>query len=182
MSNEKVNGALAKGQEFYNKGNELMDKVPVLKNPLYKKIVWGILCLVLLLAVGRIFGCGGAQAPFDVFKEMMVAMTEGDIETMFSHIYIPQQERERLAKLSYAEAELIEKEIVNGFVNSFGDMSEEQLSIMKATIGTMRLKDVKKDGDKAILTYVMTVGGEDREEDVTLRLVDGEWKVDLGGM
>lgn len=112
----------------------------------------------------------------------MVAMTEGDIETMFSHIYIPQQERERLAKLSYAEAELIEKEIVNGFVNSFGDMSEEQLSIMKATIGTMRLKDVKKDGDKAILTYVMTVGGEDREEDVTLRLVDGEWKVDLGGM
>lgn len=59
MSNEKVNGALAKGREFYNKGNELMDKVPVLKNPLYKKIVWGILCLVLLLAVGRIFGCGG---------------------------------------------------------------------------------------------------------------------------
>ena len=41
MSNEKVNGALAKGQEFYNKGNELMDKVPALKNPLYKKIVWG---------------------------------------------------------------------------------------------------------------------------------------------
>lgn len=38
MSNEKVNGALAKGQEFYNKGNELMDKVPVLKNPLYKKL------------------------------------------------------------------------------------------------------------------------------------------------
>ena len=61
MSNEKVNGVLAKGQEFYNKGNELMDKVPALKNPLYKKIVWGVLCLVVLLVVGRIFGCGGGS-------------------------------------------------------------------------------------------------------------------------
>ncbi len=61
MSNEKVNEAFAKGQEFYNKGNELMDKVPALKNPLYKKIVWGVFCLVLLLAVGRIFGCWGGS-------------------------------------------------------------------------------------------------------------------------
>ena len=61
MSNEKVNGALAKGQEFYNKGNELMDKVPALKNPLYKKIVWGVLCLLFLLVIGRIFGCGGGS-------------------------------------------------------------------------------------------------------------------------
>lgn len=62
MSNEKMNGALAKGQEFYNKGNELMDKVHALRNPLYKKIVWGVLCLLLLLGIGRIFGCvGGAD-------------------------------------------------------------------------------------------------------------------------
>lgn len=59
MSNEKVNEALAKGREIYNKGNELMDKVPVLKNPLNKKIAWGVLCLVFLLAIGRIFGCWG---------------------------------------------------------------------------------------------------------------------------
>lgn len=63
MSNEKVNEALAKGQDFYNKGNELMDKVPVLKNPLYKKVVWGVLCLVVILVVGRIFGCVGGSDP-----------------------------------------------------------------------------------------------------------------------
>lgn len=177
--NEKANEALAKGQEFYNKGNELMDKVPVLRNPLYKKIVWGVLCLVVLLVVGRIFGCGGSQDPFDVVKETMVAMTEGDIETMFSHIYIPPQERERLAKLSDEEVELAEKEIANGFANMFGNVTEEQLAVMKAAIGTMRHKDTEEDGDKAVVRYVITAGGEEHEDKATLRKVDGEWKIDF---
>ena len=73
MDKEKLNGTLANGkagaQAAYAKGNELMDKVGFLKNPLHKKIAWGVLCLLALLLIGRIFGCGGTQSPFDVLKE-----------------------------------------------------------------------------------------------------------------
>ena len=65
MDKEKLNGTLANGkagaQAAYAKGNELMDKVGFLKSPLHKKIAWGVLCLLALLMVGRIFGCGGSS-------------------------------------------------------------------------------------------------------------------------
>ena len=65
MSNEKINVVLANGkagaQAAYAKGNELMDKVGFLKKPLHKKIAWGVLCLLALLVIGRIFGCGGSS-------------------------------------------------------------------------------------------------------------------------
>ena len=65
MSNEKINGALANGkagvQAACAKGGELMDKVGFLKKPIHRRIVWGALCLLALLAIGRIFGCGGSS-------------------------------------------------------------------------------------------------------------------------
>ena len=179
MGNEKVNEALAKGKDFYNKGNELMDKVGFLKNPLHKKIAWGALCLLAFLVVGRIFGCGGTQSPFDVVKETMVAIPDGDLETVFSHVYMPPEERERLSKLSAAEVELIEKGIVESFVQSFGNMSAEELAAMKSVFEAIRHKSTKVEGDKAEVTYVMTAGGEENEQHATLRKVDGEWKVDM---
>lgn len=181
MSNEKVNEALANGkagaQAAYAKGNELMDKVGFLKNPTYKKIVWGVLCLVVLLVVGRIFGCGGTQTPFDVVKETMVAIPDGDLETVFSHMYIPSEERERLSKLSAAEVELFEKQIVESFVRGLGDVSAEELAVMKSVFETIQHKGTKVEGDKAVVTYSLTACGEEKEETVELRKVDGEWKI-----
>lgn len=63
---EKAKELAAKGKEkaraLYNKGNELMDKVSFLKNPLHKKIVWGVagaLCvLVVWILLGGLFGSG----------------------------------------------------------------------------------------------------------------------------
>lgn len=75
MDNEKVNEAMKKGvaqvQAVYAKGNELMDRVSFLKNSLYKKIVWGVLGLVVLLAVGRIFGCGGNDDEMPTQEEIV---------------------------------------------------------------------------------------------------------------
>lgn len=76
MSNEKIDAALAKGKGFYDKGNALMDKVGVLRNPLYKKIVWGVLCLVCILVVGRFLGCGGSSEE-DMIVDGCKAYVEG---------------------------------------------------------------------------------------------------------
>ena len=66
---EKSGGWTAQGKEkiqaLYNKGNELMDKVPFLKNPLYKKIAWGVAGALCVLAVWILFGClfgGGGKS------------------------------------------------------------------------------------------------------------------------
>ncbi|MBQ7191053.1 MAG: hypothetical protein IJR99_16740 [Kiritimatiellae bacterium] len=55
----KSGGWTAQGKEktqaLYNKGNELMDKVPFLKNPLYKKIAWGVAGVICVLLVSLFF-------------------------------------------------------------------------------------------------------------------------------
>ena len=56
---EKSKGWAAQGKEkiqaLYNKGNEMMDKVPFLKNPLYKKIAWGAAGVICVLLVSLFF-------------------------------------------------------------------------------------------------------------------------------
>ena len=96
-------------------------------------------------------------------------------------MYIPEEEREKLSKLSGEEAELLEKQIVNGFIQSFGNTSSDELAAMKSVVESMKHKSTKVDGDKAEVTFVMTVGGEEQEEKKILRKVDGEWKVDFQG-
>ena len=78
--NSKVEQAKQKAGALYEKGNELMDKVSFLKNPRNKKIAWGVLGAVCLLAVIAIVGSlfGGGQAPFDVAKKALMACASGD--------------------------------------------------------------------------------------------------------
>lgn len=188
MENAKVNEAMEKGKEamekgkakaqaVYAKGNELMDRVSFLKNPLYKKIVWGVLGLVVLLVVGRIFGCGASQSPFDVVKETCVAFVEGDLETVFKHMYIDEKYREQLSKASDAELELLEKQIVKEYCKGFDDMDPEGLKVMQEVMRNMKEKSTKIDGDKAKVTAAVAIMGKEDPKDFELRKVDGEWKL-----
>lgn len=177
--NSKVEQAKQKAGALYEKGNELMDKVSFLKNPRNKKIAWGVLGAICLLVVFVIVGalCGGGQKPFDVFKETMIAAVQGDLETMFEHMYIPAEEREKLSKLSEKEAELVEKEIVEEFLRQFEGLSEEQLAIIQEGMKNMKEVETKTDGDKATVTASVMRMGEERRASVQLRKEDGEWKV-----
>ncbi len=177
--NSKVEQAKQKAGALYEKGNELMDKVSFLKNPRNKKIAWGVLGAICLLVVLGIVGalCGGGQKPFDVFKETMIAAVQGDLETMFEHMYIPAEEREKLSKLSEKEAELVEKEIVEEFLRQFEGLSEEQLAIIQEGMKNMKEVETKTDGDKATVTASVMRMGEERRASVQLRKEDGEWKV-----
>lgn len=175
----KVEQAKQKVGALYEKGNELMDKVSFLKTPRNKKIAWGILGVVCFWAAFVIVGtlCGGGQKPFDVFKETMIAAAQGDLEAMFEHVYIPAEEREKLAKLSEKESELVERELVGEFLRQFEGLSEEQLAMIQECMKNMKEVETKKDGDKATVTFsVMGIGGE-RRSSVQLRKEDGEWKV-----
>ncbi len=58
----KIEQAKQKAGALYEKGNELMDKVPFLTNPRNKKIAWGVLgaiCLLLVFLVVGLFSSGG---------------------------------------------------------------------------------------------------------------------------
>lgn len=183
MENEKVNEAMKKGvaqaQAVYAKGNELMDRVSFLKNPLYKKIVWGVLGLIVVLAIGLIFRCGSSMSPFDVVKETMVAAAEGDLETFFKHVYIKDEMQEKLSKASDAELELLEKQIVKEYCKVFDGMEPEELKAIQETMRNMKEKSTKIDGDKAKVTAVITQMGEENQRNFCLRKVDGEWKLDM---
>ena len=85
--NEKVAQALQKGREIaaplckkgkalvltgYAKGNELMDKVSFLQKPLHKKIVWGVLGVVVAFGVWTFIGGSDGYADPYKFVNMMV--------------------------------------------------------------------------------------------------------------
>ena len=176
MENEKVNEAMKKGtaqaQAVYAKGNELMDRVSFLRNPLYKKIVWGVLGLVVLLAVGRIFGCGSSMSPFDVAKETLVAMSSGDVETFLDHLYIPSENGKTLSEEEKKLfAQMAMKQIQSG------DM--DNLDMAKAMIKGMKEKSTDIRGDEATVTVVIRLMGEEHEQKFNLHKQDGEWKVDM---
>lgn len=175
----KIEQVKQKAGALYEKGNELMDKVSFLKSPRNKKIAWGVLGAICLLVAFMIVGalCGGGQKPFDVFKETMIVASQGDLEAMFKHFYIPVEERERLAKLSDKEAELVEKEIVGEFLRQFEGLSEEQLAIIQEGMKNMKEVETKIDGDKATVTVSVTRMGVEARASVQLRKEDGEWKV-----
>ena len=76
-SSEKARELADKGKEkaraMYEKGNELMDKVSFLKNPRNKKIAWGVLGAVCLLAVVVLFNClFGGPSIESVTKEILI--------------------------------------------------------------------------------------------------------------
>ena len=85
--NEKVAQALQKGKEIavplcikgkelaltgYAKGNELMDKVSFLQKPLHKKIVWGMLGILVVMGVWTVVGGSDDYADPYKFVDMMV--------------------------------------------------------------------------------------------------------------
>ena len=177
MDNEKVNEAMKKGtaqaQAVYAKGNELMDRVSFLKNPLYKKIVWGVLGLVVLLVVGRIFGCGSSQSPFEVAKETMVAIFSGDAETFINHVYI---EGENGKTPSREELRKLAPMFVKKFQSDDMDDAAKELLIKMAEGMKEKSTDVK--GDEATVTVVMEMMGKEEEKKIKLRKQAGEWKFD----
>lgn len=181
MDNEKVNEAMKKGtaqaQAVYAKGNELMDRVSFLRNPLYKKIVWGVVGLVVLLLLGRIFGCGSSQSPFDVAKEAMVAMFSGDDETFIDHLYIPSEDgntpsREDLRKLAPMLLEKIRPADIDDADNAA--MKELLIEMLES----MEEKSTEINGDEATVTVVTKMMGKEEEKKIKLRKQAGEWKFD----
>ena len=176
MESEKVNEAMKKGtaqaQAVYAKGNELMDRVGFLKNPLYKKIVWGVLGIIVLLTVGRIFGCGSSMSPFDVVKESMTALVSGDIETAVDYLYIP---CENGKALSAEEKKLFAQMAAKQFQQSDMDNADMFVEMFKG----MKEKSTDIKGDEANVTVVMRLMGEEKEQNFKLRKQDGEWKLDM---
>ena len=75
-----------KARELYDKGNELMDKVSFLKNPLYKKIAWGVAGVVCVLLAALFFRgiTSSSNTPFSVAKKCLVACVSGDAITCLS--------------------------------------------------------------------------------------------------
>ena len=68
------------------------------------------------------------------------------------------------------------------FLEKYRDAAKRMAEILKASaaleLKTMKFVDVKSDGDQAtaVLTYRHVIGGE-RQETVTLRKIDGEWRI-----
>ena len=90
-----------KARELYDKGNELMDKVSFLKNPLYKKIAWGVAGVVCVLLAALFFRgiTSSANTPFSVAKKCLVACVSGDMITCVSLVgYDTSSEEQRLAQ------------------------------------------------------------------------------------
>lgn len=176
MEKEKINEAMKKGtaqaQAVYAKGNELMDRVSFLKNPLYKKIVWGVLGFIVLLTVGRIFGCGSSMSPFDVVKESMTALVSGDIETAVDYLYIS---GENGKNPSAEEKKLFAQMVAKQFKS--GDM--EDCDIAKKLFKDMKERSTEIKGDEATVTVVMRMMGEEKEQKFNVRKQDGEWKLDM---
>ena len=169
----------AKGSviSIYNKGNTVMDKVPLLQKPLYKKCVWGVLSVIALVLIFRIFGCASSQSPYTVLKESYIALLEGDMETFFSHLYIDEETRAGLSKMSDKEIRLVEEKIAQDFVTSVASMSEEMREVMVERLNAMKHVSTEINGDTAeVVLSGKSLDGEDSELKGTLRKVDGEWK------
>ena len=179
--NKKIEASLGKAKDAaisaIDKGNEAMDKVSFLKNPLHKKIAWGMLAAVAVLLFARIFGCGGSRSPYDVAHESLIALVEGDIETYFENMYVEDEMRQQLSKLSKTEARVLEEKLVEGFFSVFQTLSDDERKIMLEKMAKMKHVSTKVDGDTAVVEVSMTnVDGEEYSQTYTLRKVEGDWK------
>ena len=179
--NKKIEASLSKAKDAaasaINKGNEAMDKVSFLKNPLHKKIAWGILAVVAVLLFARICGCGGSRSPYDVAHETMIALVEGDIETYFENMYVEDEMRQKLSKLSKTEARVLEEKLVEGFFSAVQSLSDDERKIMLEKMAKMKHASTKVEGDTAIVEVSMPgADGDEVSETYTLRKVDGDWK------
>lgn len=63
--NAKIEGMVNKGKlaatTGFEKGNEMMDKVPALKSKRNKLLVWGGIVVIVVLALVMLFGGGGSE-------------------------------------------------------------------------------------------------------------------------
>jgi len=165
----------------YQWGNELMDKVPALKSRHNKMVVWCLLALLSIVAIVNAFG--GSAKPFAVAKETMVALAEGDLETFFWNVYWPRELKDRMAKLSDTEVKVLEKAAVQGFIDSFSNLSEDEQKLMAEAYLSMRCEKETINGDDAkVEVKLRKVGGEEGEATFYLKKDDGEWKLDVNNL
>ena len=177
MNEEMVSKAKEAATSMYNKGNEIMDKAPFMRKPLYKKCAWGILSVVALVLVLRIFGCTSSSSPYDVLKESYIALLEGDMETFFSHLYIDEETRAGLSKMSDEEVRLVEEKVAEGFVSSVASIPEGMREVMVERLKEMKHVSTTINGDTAeVVLSGKNFEGEEGELKGTLRKVNGEWK------
>lgn len=126
--------------------------------------------LVLVLVAGALVaGCGGddASSPEDVVSEFYEATTDGDVETLCSLV----TEETAQAAADDEGVETCEEGIEIGLESPEAEAAQaatEGLEVGEATI----------DGETATVAVSSEAGGSG---DVSLVLVDDEWKVDLEG-
>ena len=122
-----------------------------------KKTLVCLLSCILLSMTLFVTSCGG-PTPEKTVEGFINAMANGDIDA--AEKYVTEDSKKIFALLKMAGTD---------------DMKEEMAELKKA-----KIKNVKLDGEKA----TVTLGADDEEDtaDFNLVKVDGEWKLDLGGM
>ena len=120
-----------------------------------KKTLVCLLSCILLSMTLFVTSCGGST-PQKTVQGFINAMADGDLEA--AEKYVTEDGKKIFALLKMAGTD---------------DMKEEMAELKKAEI-----KDVKIDGDKA----TVTLGADDDTDDINLVKVDGEWKIDMGGL
>lgn len=173
---EMVNKGKLAATAGFEKGNEMMDKVPALKSKRNKLLVWGGIAVVLLLGAFCLFS-GGTATPFEVVKESMIAISQGDLETFIGNVYFSSEQKEEFSKLSDAEVADLEKEFVKEFASSFENMSEDELAALQSAFAAMKEVKTSVDGDVATVTWSVSRAGESIEQSEKLKKDDGTWKI-----
>lgn len=178
--NTKIEEIVNKGKlaatAGFEKGNEMMDKVPALKNKRNKLLAWGGIAVVLLLGALCLFS-GGTATPFEVVKESMIAMSQGDLETFFGNLYFSPEAKKEFSKLSDAEAAVLEKDLVKQFASMYENVSEDELAVMQSALVAMKEVKTSVDGDVATVTWSVLRAGESEEQSTKLKKDNGTWKI-----
>lgn len=168
----------AAAMSAYKKGNEMMDKVSFLKSPAHKKLAWGVLAVIVLVLFLRMCGCGGSPEPFDVAREVMLAIPLGDVETLLDNLYMPEEISSGIANASKEERAFIKKGAIEGLMSD--PLSDEERAIMIEKLSEMKHVSTKIDGDVATVEVIIgqAFGGE-ANKTLKLRKINGDWKMDI---
>lgn len=129
-----------------------------------KKVILGFAAI--LLAVVSI-GCSKNSSPKDVVNTYYQAMNSKDYKKAADCFYFEGTQDEIKAK----KGELIE------LMTEKGEKSMEEKGGMKS----LKINSVEEEGDSAIVKGVITYGnGEEKEEVINTKKIDGNWYIDLG--
>ena len=137
-----------------------------------------VLCAgaAVLTAFSGALAAGDYSSPKAAASTFAAAIAAGDVETAKASI-VPNEKQapvvEALAKLQVAQ-----KKFAEAAVKAYGQAGEElaRTNDQKDAVKQIESAQVKEQGDVATLTSA------DSPDPLTLRKVDGQWKVDLGAM